>query len=375
MLALVGACGGEETARREDHRAFAATDHAVSFLSLARTITGETLASWIEETESGDVVLWTDPTADEDVLHQAILGPHELHWIPTPLLATDAGFARLVRGSDTFAELHIGLGGALGAYRPAFALADVSPPFRAVGLSAEVVLLATEGLNGPNLWVPSELDWSIEKVVAEASCLAAGTSEPMPFGAAAWQGDAVVVVDLETDDTCVARLHVVSLAGGVDADHDVTGSVYDPETGDPSWLVADVVTLSPSGAVAVLWLSLDGRARVHAMGAPGPFDLDAPVYDAGGAAVTDARLLATTDRFVFTYRLDEGGVTSPTQAVVINPFSPAASAPFRWPVDDAECADLVGLPIRNGVQYACVAPCEGVGCREHWIYGGRVVLP
>lgn len=379
VFVLVGGCGEDPAAVREGHRAFQATERAVSFLSLARTGDGETLASWREQTDGGDVIVWTDPSSDEAVAHEVALGPREMGWQLTPLLARASGFWRLALGEELgearFGELLIAPGGAVDSYRPAYSLANITPPFRAVALSSRVVVLSADW-TGLLLWVPIDVDWAVASRVGGAPCTNAPTFLPPPFAAAALPGDGLVVVDIEYDDqgNCVPRMYEVTPGGGPDVPHEVAGAVVDPGTGELAWFAAEVVVL-PSGAVGVLWLSLEGRARVTAMSEPGPFDLDAPAYDADGAIVLNARLLATNDRFIFTFRRAEEDGPSRTQGVVIDPAGPSASAPFRWPVDDAACADLVGLPRDHGVDYACVAPCEGIGCREHWLYGGRVLLP
>jgi hypothetical protein len=377
VFVLLGACGGDAVAVREGHQAFQATERAVSFLSVARAGDGETLASWREETEHGDVIVWTDPSSDEAVAHEVTLGPGALAWQLTPLLAMSTGFSRMALGEGQFGELRISPGGAVESYRPVYSLADVAPPFRAVALSSHVVVLAVSAdWTGLQLWVPVDVDWRVAGRVGGPPCITTRTRGPLPFAAAALPGDDVVVVDIEYDDLglCVPRMHVISPAGEPGDPHEVAGNVVDPETGDPAWVAAEVVAV-PTGAVGVLWLSLDGQVRVSALAEPGPFDFDAPAYDAEGDTVMDARLLATKDRLILTFRRDEGGDPSGTQAVVIDPAGPRVSDPFRWPVDDAQCADLVGLPRAHGVDYACVAPCEGAGCREHWLYSGRVLLP
>lgn len=375
-LVLLAACGGEDKAVREDHRAFQATEHAVTFLSLARDADGrgELLACWREGSEHGDVIAWTDPFDGSVPTSEVTLGPADLDWILTPLLPLQSGFARLALGTGQFGELRLGAAGEVEGYRPVFELADVAPPFQGVALSTSAAVVAA-GLTGLQLWVPVELDWRVTGLVGGNLCQSNLSGDPLPFVAAAVPPDGVLVVDLEGQiGACRPWLHLVSPSGGLEEIHEeLTGTLIDPETLDPTWSVVDLEVLG-TGAIGVLWLSVDGRLRVHVLSAPAGFDLDTPTFDAGGAEVIDARLLASDDRFVVTYRLVQADGLSHTQAVVLHPDGPDVSAPFRWPVDDAECADLVALPSRGGVEYACVADCQGAGCRERWIYRGRVVL-
>lgn len=363
-------------ATREDHRAFQATEHAVSGLSLARSGNGLILASWTEQTEDGDVLRWTEPANDDALLHEAMLGVPEVGWDVTPLLATSTGFVRMALDFSRFGELRVDDEGDLESYQPVTSLAGIAPPFRAVGLSTDAVVLAMGFGVGLQIWVRVDVDWRIARTVGGLACVSNRTFLPVPFGAATLPGDDIAVVTLETDEEryCGPRLRVFGPDRERDDIFDIAGQIVDPETGDASWTVASVVPV-PTGALGVLWLSVDGRARVNAIESPASFDFDEPAYDTGEEPVRDARLMATDDQLILTFRRDDGDDVSHTQAVLIHPDGTSDGSTFPWPVDDGQCSDLSSVPRAKGVDYVCVSPCEGAGCRERWLYRGRVVLP
>jgi hypothetical protein len=375
---LAGACGGdEEGPRREGHQAFVATERAVTYLSLARGPEGALpVASWREQAEDGDLIAWVS-FAEADVIHEATLGPSRLDWQLSRLLNRPGGLTRMALGEGQFGQLQIDQEGALTSYGLVYALGDIQPPFRAVGLAEGAAVLAQNNYDtGLQLWVPLEADWFAAGIVSGLPCYGETGDFVVSFAAAALSDDRIVVVDLELDleqFVCVPKMHVIQ-PGAEGLEHvEIAGSVVDPITAAPTWVVADVV-VTPQDGIGVLWLSFDGHVRVTTAAGPVGFDFDAPVFDAGGAVVTDARLLSTADRLVVTYRTVGDGAPSSTLAVVINPVTGEVAKPFHFPVDDAECADLVGLPIADGIEYACVGRCEGVDCREHWIFHGRAFV-
>jgi len=369
-------CGEEESARLEDHRAFHETELTVLDLSLAeRADGGESLASWIEVPDEGTDVYWTDPRDDAAPLHRAHIGGFAVQWQISPLVTSSSGYTRLGITQSRAVELLLDPQGELEGLTSLFGFGQGTGEFRLAATTGGVVLLRYDD-SSLELWSRAGEAWAVAARLPGSRCYLSDAFAVAPTAS----GESVAVLVQSAGDPgaqCSTFLHRVDASGQLLASSPVAGSAFDGD-GQPRLVIADLVSVPPGGT-ASLWIGADGTARVYLTGADPAdfaFDLDAPTWSADDAVVASPRLLASESLLFVQYRLDEGGVLGPLQAVVVDPASGEVGDPFEWPLDEDECRDAVFVPDGSSAfEYCCVGACQGAGCRTSWLYRGRLVAP